>query len=120
MFVRSGGRWSQQQELTASDGAADDHFGGSVSVSGDTAVIGAYQQDIQRQGAAYVFVRSGGAWSQQQELTASDGAAGDYFGVSVSVSGDTAVIGAYVKYNSAREPRMCLCAAAGSGASSRN
>ena len=86
VFVRSGGVWSQQQELTASDGAAGDEFGTSVSVDGDTAVIGASGKSG-AQGAAYVFVRSGGVWSQQQELTASDGAANDYFGSSVLLSG---------------------------------
>ena len=99
VYVRSGSAWSLQQELAASDGVANDLFGGSVSVSGDTAVIAAFSK-TSAQGAVYVFVRSGGAWSPQQELTASDGAAGDYFGVSVSVSGDTAAIGAYVKYDS--------------------
>lgn len=95
--VRSGGAWSQQQELTASDGATYDYFGFSVSVSGDTALIGAWGRAISSQserGAAYVFVRSGGVWTQQQELTAPDGAGGDAFGYSVSVSGDTAAIGA--------------------------
>ncbi|MGO9011834.1 MAG: FG-GAP repeat protein [Bryobacteraceae bacterium] len=96
VFVLSGGTWSQQQKLTASDGAAQDAFGYSVSVSGTTAVIGAVGKNTQR-GAAYVFVLSGGVWSQQQELTASDGAAGDAFGSSVSVSGSTAVIGAWAK-----------------------
>jgi sugar lactone lactonase YvrE len=96
VFVRSAGVWTQQQKLTASDGAASDYFGDSVSVSGDTAVIGANYKNTE-QGAAYVFVQSGTAWSQQQELTASDGAANDQFGFSVSVSGDTAVIGAYGK-----------------------
>ncbi len=97
VWVRSGGEWSQQQELTASDGAMLDEFGYSVSVSGDTAVIGAWNKTInlqQQQGAAYVFVRSGGVWTMQQELTASDAAQDDGFGLSVSVSGDTAVIGA--------------------------
>ena len=111
VFVRSGGAWTQQQELTASDGAAGDNFGYSVAVSGDTAVIGAYGKNS-NQGAAYVFVRSGGVWSQQQELTASDGAACDDFGHSVSVSGDTAVIGAIGSRMTARARRMCLCAAA--------
>ncbi len=46
-------------------------------------------------GSAYVFTRTGGVWSQQAKLTASDLAYADYFGVSVAVSGDTAVIGAY-------------------------
>ena len=45
-------------------------------------------------GSAYVYVRSNGVWSEQQKLTASDGASGDYFGISVSIDGDTAVIGA--------------------------
>jgi hypothetical protein len=95
-FVRSGGVWTQQQELTASDGVAGDEFGYSVSVNGDTMVIGALGRDA-NQGAAYVFVRTGGVWTQQQELTASDGVAGDQFGVSVSLSGDTTVVGAYGK-----------------------
>ena len=93
VFVRSGGIWSQQQKLTASDGALGDQFGESVSVSGDTAMIGAPFKNTQ-QGTAYVFVRSGGVWTQLQELTASDGALGDEFGHAVFVSGDTAVLGA--------------------------
>jgi len=96
-LARSGGVWSQQQELTAPDGAAQDFFGFAVAVSGDTAVVGAWNKTIASQnerGAAYVFVRSGGVWTEQQELTAADGAPGDAFGYSVSVSGDTAAIGA--------------------------
>ena len=45
MFVRSGGTWTQQAKLTASDAAADDLFGSSVAVAGDTAVVGAYLDD---------------------------------------------------------------------------
>ena len=96
VFVESGGIWSQQAELTASDGAADDKFGWSVAVSGSAAVVGAYLKTVgsnTQQGAAYVFVESGEMWSQQAELTASDGAAGDWFGYSVAVSGGTAVVG---------------------------
>jgi sugar lactone lactonase YvrE len=92
VFVRSGATWGQQQELTASDGKAGDNFGFSVSVSGDTAVIGAMLKNSWA-GAAYVFVRSGTSWSQQQELSVSDGGPAAYFGRSVSVSGDAAVIG---------------------------
>jgi hypothetical protein len=98
VFVLSGGLWSQQQELTASDGAAFDEFGVSVSVIGDTALIGAISKNAY-QGAAYVFVLGGGVWTQQQELTASDGAAGDCFGGDVAVSDDWAVIGAVEKNN---------------------
>ncbi len=85
--------WTQQAKLTSADGAVGDRFGYSVSVSGDTAVIGAVGTDSY-QGSAYVFTRTGGEWTQQDKLTADDGVAGDWFGISVSVSGDTAIIGA--------------------------
>ncbi|MCC6904083.1 MAG: hypothetical protein IT377_34265 [Polyangiaceae bacterium] len=97
VFVRSGTSWTQQAKLTSSDGAADDQFGCSVSVSGDTAVVGALFDDVganAEQGSAYVFVRSGTSWTQQAKLTAGDGADGDIFGRKVSTSGDTAVVGA--------------------------
>jgi len=98
VFIRSGGTWSQQAKLTASDGAAYDHFGRSVSVSSDTVVVGAAYDDDggSSSGSAYVFIRSGGTWTQQAKLTASDAAAGDDFGYSVSVSGDTIVVGAFM------------------------
>jgi hypothetical protein len=95
VFVRSGTNWSQQAKLTATDGAANDTFGGNVALSGDTAVIGARDDDNGiYSGSAYVFSRSGTSWSQQAKLTATDGAAGDEFGYSVALSGDTAVVGA--------------------------
>ncbi len=93
VFVGSGTVWTQLGKLTASDAAASDYFGWSVSVSGDTAVIGATGDDGGT-GSAYVFTRSGTVWTQLGKLTASDAAAQDYFDSSVSVSGDTAVIGA--------------------------
>ncbi len=89
--------WSQEAELLASDGKVGDNFGWSVSVSGNTAVIGAFSKTIGSktgQGAAYVFARNGTAWTQMQELTAADGAVGDEFGYSVSLNGTTVVIGA--------------------------
>jgi len=79
-------------KLLASDGIAEDLFGSSVAVEGDTAVIGA-QGTNGESGSAYVYVRSGASWSQQAKLVPSDGAAGDLFGISVSLSGNTAVIG---------------------------
>ena len=93
VFVRSGSTWSQQAKLTASDGAADDEFGTSVALDGNTALVGAYA-DEDYQGSAYVFVRSGTTWSQQQKLVASDGALNDYFGWSVALDGNYALIGA--------------------------
>ena len=98
VFTRSGTTWSQQGQLAALDGAADDYSGMSVALSGDTALVGAYYDDVganANQGSAYVFTRSGTTWSQQGQLTASDGAAYDYFGYSVALSGDTALVGAY-------------------------
>ncbi|WP_437586790.1 Kelch repeat-containing protein [Sorangium sp. So ce1000] len=99
VFTRTGGRWTQQHELTAGDSAADDVFGASVALSGDTALVGAYNNDVgtnASQGSAYVFTRTGGRWTQQHELTAADGAADDAFGASVALSGDTALVGAYL------------------------
>jgi hypothetical protein len=99
VFVQSGTTWGQQAELTSSDGAANDEFGSSVAVDGNTAVVGAVGHMVGlnvNQGAAYVFVQSGSTWSQQAELIASDGAAGDYLGSSVAVSGSTAIAGSWL------------------------
>jgi hypothetical protein len=102
VFVRSGSTWSQEAKLEASDGAELEWFGGSVSLSADgsRALIGAYGDDTTRgadAGSAYVFVRSGSTWSQEAKLEASDGAEGDSFGASVSLSADgsRALIGAF-------------------------
>lgn len=97
IFVRSGGVWTQQQRLIANDGGADDYFGHSVAISGDTVVVGAHVDDIvanANQGSAYVFVRSGGVWTQQQKITANDGGPHENFGSAVALSGDTIVVGA--------------------------
>ncbi len=115
VFVRSGMTWSQQAYLKASNTGASDRFGISVAVSGDTAVVGAYWEDsnatgvngdqadnsASHSGAAYVFVRSGGVWSQQAYLKASNTGASDDFGYSVAVSGDTVVVGAILEDSSA-------------------
>lgn len=96
VFTRTGSTWSQQAELTASDGVAGDYFGSAVAISGSTVVVGAYGQNSGA-GAAYVFGRLGTTWTQQAELTAADGGAPDFFGISVGVSGSTAIVGAYNK-----------------------
>jgi uncharacterized protein (TIGR03437 family) len=98
VFVRSGTTWTQQAELTASDGAAPDNFGRAISLSGDTALAGAYLK-AGGEGAAYVFVRSGTTWTQQAKLLAADSATGTIFGISVSLDGDLALIGAPHKAN---------------------
>ena len=97
VFVRSGSTWTQQAVLTAPDGAADDLFGRSVAIDGDTAVVGAYFDDVganSNQGSARVFVRSGSIWTQQATLTGPDGAADDLIGYSVAIDGETVVVGA--------------------------
>ncbi|MBO0860291.1 MAG: PxKF domain-containing protein [Chloracidobacterium sp.] len=93
--------FTQQQKLEASDAMIGDSFGNSVAISGDTVVVGARFDDDAAgldQGSAYVFVRSGdGTWTQQQKLEASDAAAGDQFGSSVAISGETIVVGTSLK-----------------------
>jgi hypothetical protein len=100
--------WSQQAYLKASNAEEGDHFGMSVSLSGDTLAVGALEEDSEAtgvdgnqnddsasgSGAVYVFVRSGDVWSQQAYLKASNTGASDYFGYSVSLSGDTLAVGA--------------------------
>jgi hypothetical protein len=94
VFTRTGTSWTQQAKLLASDGQGEDFFGDFVSLSGDTAIIGAAGDDDNGDwsGSAYVFIRNNTTWTQQAKLLASDGYAWDYFGDSVSLSGDTAVI----------------------------
>jgi hypothetical protein len=67
-----------------------------VSISGDVAIVGAYGKDENNKtnaGVAYIFTREKSVWTQQQKLTAPDGAEGDEFGYSVSISGDAAIVG---------------------------
>jgi hypothetical protein len=96
VFTHSGTTWTQQAKLTAADGAAGDRFGASVALSGDTAIVGAWQDDDagSYSGSAYVFSRLGTTWTQQAKLTAADAAPFDWFGGSVAIDGDTAIVGA--------------------------
>ncbi|MEM1055385.1 MAG: T9SS type A sorting domain-containing protein [Bacteroidota bacterium] len=97
VFDFSGASWNQTQKLTASDAANFDAFGWSVSLDGDRALIGAYDDDHSGgtdAGSAYVFDLSGGAWSETQKLTASDAAGTDRFGFDVSLSGDRVLVSA--------------------------
>ncbi|MDM8522467.1 SBBP repeat-containing protein [Desulfococcaceae bacterium HSG8] len=96
VFHYDGESWTEQAKLNASDGAAGDRFGYAVSMSGGSAIVGAYADDDKgsSSGSAYVFHYDGESWTEQAKLNASDGAADDYFGISVSVSGDFAFVGA--------------------------
>ncbi len=80
------------QKLLAGDGAANDSYGSSVSISGDYAIVGTHYHNA-RVGAAYIYFNNAGTWELKTKLTAADGIAGDEFGYSVSISGDYAVVG---------------------------
>ena len=93
------GNWGQVAKLTPSDGAEGGGFGMEVTISGDTVVVGAGLDDDngENSGSAYLFEKAVGGWTdmtETAELIASDGAEGDYFGWSVSISGDILIVGA--------------------------
>ena len=116
VFVREDAGWRQQAYLKASNSGWRHGFGGSVAISGDTIVVGAAQEgngDVgvngnqqaggaQWSGAAYVFARTDETWRQQAYLKASNTGAGDAFGSSVAISGDTLVVGASDEDSNAR------------------
>ena len=112
VYTRTGTAWSQQAYLKASNTGGSDFFGHSVAISGDTIVIGAFGEasnqtsvtngptassdnSAQDAGAVYVFTRTGNTWSQEAYLKPSNADAGDRFGWSVAISGNTIVVGAY-------------------------
>lgn len=102
LFARNQGgsdAWGELKKLTASDATGSAFFGQAVAVSGDYVLVGAPQASVggALQGAAYLFVRNLGgadAWGEAWKLVAADGAAGDFFGASVALAGDTALVGA--------------------------
>ena len=97
IFYNNGASWVQQAKLTPLDGYSSDYFGYSVAISGDYAIVGAYGDDDMgnSSGSAYIFQRNGTSWIQQAKLLASDGYSSDYFGYSVAINGDYAIVGAY-------------------------
>ena len=112
VFVRSRTNWTQQAYLKASNAEANDLFGFSTSLSGNTLVVGASDEDSSAgggqannselsAGAVYVFERSGSSWTQQAFLKASNAEAGDGFGSAVALSGDQIVVGAWQEDSSA-------------------
>ncbi len=94
VFHREAASWPQEDEIAASDGAAGDAFGGSVSMGDGLLVVGAPQYFVDAPGAVYVFRKEGASWIEEAKITASDGENGDWFGHSVSLSGDFLVVGA--------------------------
>jgi hypothetical protein len=95
-FEREANSWSQKQILTAIDAKAGDAFGQSIALTARFLVIGAPRSDTPHKdsGSAYVYVREKDTWQFQAKLMAKDGAAGDLFGISVVIDGDTVLVGA--------------------------
>ena len=121
IFKRNGTDWVQQQKLTAPDANAGDRFGWDVSIDGDYAIVGAHGDDANATtepayahvckkgegtvrvkvgdaggdfGSAYIFKRNETVWGLQQKIMAADANSGDYFGTSISISGDYVIVGA--------------------------
>jgi trimeric autotransporter adhesin len=109
IFTRTGSTWSQQAYLKAFNTGAEDRFGESVSISGDTAVVGAWFESSSstgvngsglnnlssQSGAAYIFSRDNSIWTQEAYLKAHNTGMDDLFGYSVAISGQTVVVGAF-------------------------
>ncbi len=93
---RGDGEWTEQAELLASDGEFGDRYGISVALEGDIAVVGAIADDDQgtQAGAAYVYERIAGDWTEVAKLVAPDGGENDRFGTDLAISGNTIVVGA--------------------------
>ena len=95
VFAKTATGWKQAKEFKGSDTVAGDFFGFSVAISGTTAIVGA-QSHANGAGRAYVFTKTATGWKQTGEPKGSDTVAfADYFGVSVAVSGTTAIVGAW-------------------------
>jgi FG-GAP repeat/PKD domain len=95
VYTRSGTLWSEEGKLGASDGAVNDQFGGSVMLDGDSAAVGAWADDDSgsESGSAYVFIRTGTAWTQEDKLIASDGQYEHQFGTGVALEENTILVG---------------------------
>jgi hypothetical protein len=95
--LRSGTTWNQQATFSGGSALADDNFGSAVAIDGTYAAIGTPGDDVganAAQGTAYVFIRSGVNWTQQDYKTLPNGASADAFGSSISINGNWMVVGA--------------------------
>jgi len=95
IFKRSGTTWTRQAKLIASDGEEMEEFGNSVSIDGESVIVGSIDKNLDYTGAAYYFKRSGTTWTEKAKLLPSDGEPYHYFGCSVSIDGDYTIIGAF-------------------------
>jgi len=98
VFKRGGANWTEQVKLTTLDSESFDHFGSSVSISGDHIIVGVPDDDDhymgRDSGSAYIFEHVSEVWTQRAKLTALDAAYDDFFGSSVAIDGDYAIVGA--------------------------
>ncbi|WP_243398243.1 putative Ig domain-containing protein [Leptospira adleri] len=111
VYKRTGNNWDQEAYIKASNAEAGDSFGYSVAIQGDTIAVGAYAEASNQttitngntssadnsngnSGAVYVYKRTGNNWDQEAFIKAVNGEAGDLFGYSISLSGNTLVVGA--------------------------
>lgn len=96
VYEKTDSTWELVEKVTASDGEGHDYFGSEVDLDGDVMIVGAYGDDdvAGDAGAAYIYRWNGSTWDEEAKLTASDGLANDYFGYSVAISGNVAIVGA--------------------------
>ena len=127
VFTGAGQSWQQQAYLKASNTDADDAFGRAVAIDGDTIAVGAAWEsssargiggdqtnnDAPGSGAVYIFERTGDAWAQTAYLKASNADAGDFFGTSLAIQGDTLIVGAYGESSGSADPTDNSASAAG-------
>ncbi len=95
IFYNNSGTWQQSQILESADSVVGDHFGASVSISGDGIAIGASSKSDNGtwSGAAYIFENDSGTWEQQQKIVASDAGSQKLFGDSINIIDDTLIVG---------------------------
>ena len=98
-FKNTAGTWAQDVKVQASDKANEDFFGNDVHISGNYAIVGAFKKDENgtESGAAYIFKNIAGTWTEIKKITPSDGQAGDFFGYSVAIDGEYAVVGGHLE-----------------------
>jgi hypothetical protein len=105
IFKNTADVWAQTQKIVASDRAAADYFGWSVSIDGNYAIVGAYTEDenaggsgtMSEAGSAYIFLNTAGTFAQVQKIVPSDRTSSDYFGYSVDIDGNYLIVGAYTE-----------------------
>ena len=117
VYLRTGTTYALQAKLTASDGAANDHFGSAVAIAGDTIAVGSpfHNNPAADQGAVYVFTRSGTTWTQRARVAALGGVVNERFGIAVAIGGDTVAVGAPFDSRNAND-RGAVYVFTGSGA----